>query len=258
MGLRGYKFDIADAGMDYRRVDSRYAGWLLGPLHRGRFLESIRDVALDLSFTWRKRLPEIHRRNAALASTVCEIKKAQVVVDSSKKALRLKYLLRNPELDVKVIHLIRDGRAIALTSLDTANFADAANPTLRGGGSGWLPKQERLNMAQAASRWKRNNEEAENVLCHLDSSQWIEVRYEELCSNTDKMLSRLFEFLGLDPQKRIKDFRSVEHHVIGNGMRLDTTSEIHLDERWRENLSKQDLTIFDRIAGDMNRKHAYV
>ena len=257
MAARGHEFDIADAGTDYRAVDSRYARWLLGPLHRGMLLESLRDVALTISPTWRKQLLEIHRRNAALVSTVCEITKTRVVVDSSKIALRLKYLLRNPGLDVKVIRLIRNGRGVALTYMDPARFADAADPALRGGGTGGLREKERLSMVQAAHQWRRCNDEAEYILRRMDKSQWVQARYEDLCKDTANTLVRLFEFLGLDPSKRARDFRMVEHHVVGNGMRLDTTSEIRLDERWRQELGEHDLTIFDNVAGQMNRQYGY-
>jgi hypothetical protein len=257
MAARGYAFDIGDAGTDYRAVKSRYARRLLGPLHRGMFLESLRDGALGICPTWRRQLPEIHRQNAALASTVSEITKAKVIVDSSKIPLRLKYLLRNTKLDIKVIRLIRDGRAVALTYMDPPRFADAKDPALRGGGSGGRRKDEMLSMAQAAQQWRRCNEEAENILRCLDPSQCIEVRYEELCRDTEKILMRLFEFLGLDPSKRVQEFRAVEHHVVGNGMRLDTTSRISLDERWQLVLTEQELDIFDREAGEMNRRYGY-
>jgi hypothetical protein len=40
-------------------------------------------------------------------------------------------------------------------------------------------------------------------------------------------------------------------------MRLDDTSEIRLDDRWRDNLTKTDLQEFDRIAGKLNRSLGY-
>jgi len=258
MACRGFEFDLARAGTDYRTVESHYARRLLCPMHRGKTLESFRDAALGFSPTWRKQLPGIHRQNAALASTVSEITKAEVVVDSSKIGLRLKYLLRNPELDAKVIRLIRDGRAVALTYMDPTEFADAKDPVLRGGGSGGQRENERLPMAQAAYQWQRCNEEAENVLCCLDTSQWIEVRYEELCRDTEKTLSRLQQFLDVGPGIHPWEFRTVEQHVVGNGMRLDSTSQISLDERWKSTLTENDLRIFDRVAGESNRRYGYV
>lgn len=257
METRGFDFDLACAGTSYREVRSRYAQRLLGPMHRGKLLESIRDIALGMSSSWRRKLPDIHRRNAALVSAIAEIAGAKIIVDSSKIAVRLKYLLRNPDLDVKVIRLIRDGRGVALTYTDPAGFADAKDPTLRGGGTGGDREKERLPMARAAYEWRRNNEEAEHVLRGLDKSRWIEVRYEELCKETEKTLGRLFEFLGLDPGKRTQDFRSAENHVVGNGMRLDTTSEIRLDERWRSVLSEEELRSFACEVGKMNEHYGY-
>ena len=56
----------------------------------------------------------------------------------------------------------------------------------------------------------------------------------------------------------IANFRQVRHHVIGNGMRLDDDSEIVLDERWRDNLSAQDIVSFDAVAGATNRRLGYL
>jgi len=257
MKARGFKFDLASAGTDYSAAESWYSRRLLAPMHKGRLFEIVRDAALGLSSQWRRTLPEIHGRNAALAATVAEIAGAKVVVDSSKVAVRLKYLLRNPELDVRVIRLIRDGRGVALTYMDPARFADARNPALRGGGSGGDREGERLSMTEAAYEWRRDNEEAEHVLAYVDRARWAEVRYEELCIDPNGTLDKLLEFLGLQPSKRICDFRVVPSHVVGNGMRLDATSEISLDDRWRESLSKRDLRQFDEVSGKMNRRYGY-
>jgi len=257
MAERGYKFDITNAGTDYRAVESCSARRLLSSMVRGNFLENCRDTALSLSSVWRKQLPQIHKRNAALVSTIAELSKAQIVVDSSKIGLRLKYLLKNPELDVKVIRLIRDGRAVALTYMDPADFADAKDPSLRAGGTGGDRRNERMPMEQAAYQWQRCMEEAQHVLKRLDKTQWFEVRYEDLCRDTETVLEQLFNFLGLEAGKRAKDFRSVEQHVIGNGMRLDSTVQVVLDERWRTVLKQDDIKTFDFIAGAMNRRYGY-
>lgn len=258
MGRRGCDFDLARAGTDYRNVESRYARRLLGPLHRGRFLESVRDGALFISPAWRRHLSEVHERNAVLASAVSEIAKADILVDSSKIALRLKYLLRNPELEVKVIRLIRDGRAVALTYMDPAVYADAKDPNRRGGGMGGDRKSERLCMHEAAYEWRRCMEEAEHILRQVPPERRMEIRYEDYCREPEASLAHIHEFLGVTPGRQPKEFRSVEQHVVGNGMRLDTTSEIRLDERWREILTERDLRIFDQVAGAMNRRHGYV
>lgn len=258
MADQGIEFDLARAGTDYRAVDSRYAQRLLRPLFRGGVLERGRDLGLSLSPRWRKRLPETQKRNATLAAVVTEVTQAKIIVDSSKIALRLKYLLRNPDLNIKVVRLVRDGRAVALTYMDPAGFADARDPDRRAGGMGGDRDSERLPMAQAAHQWRRCVEEAESILPSLDRSQWIEVRYEDYCRHSDETLSRIQKFLGVDPHRQPVDFRSVEQHVVGNGMRLDTVSEIQLDERWRQRLTTEELKVFDDVAGAVNRRYGYV
>ncbi len=258
MARRGCAFDLADAGTDFRTVRSAYARRLLRPMHRGRLLEAVRDTGLRCSPTWCAALPRMQYRNTALVRSLCELTGARVVVDSSKIGLRLKYLLRNQELDVKVIRLIRDGRGVALTYMDPARFADAQDPTRRGGGTGSQSSFPRLPSKRAAREWRRNNEEAEHVLATLDPARRLEVRYEDLCAHTDKTLDRIFRFLQLDPARAVREFRTVPQHVIGNGMRFDTTSEIRLDERWKSSLSAADCRAFDTVAGELNRRYGYV
>ncbi len=257
MATEGLTFDLADAGTDIRSGATPYVRRLLRPLHRGPLLERVRDAALSLSPAWRAALPRIQRRNAALAAAVCRVRRRPVIVDSSKIGLRLKYLLRNPGLDIKVIRMIRDGRAVALTYMDPARFADTRDPALRGGGMGGDRASERLAMEAAGHEWRRSYEEGTAVLQGLPPDRWTEARYEELCLDPQKTLRRLFSFIGVSPEGGTLDFRTREHHVIGNGMRLDQTQEIRLDERWRETLSPAELKAFDGVAGDLNRSLGY-
>lgn len=95
------------------------------------------------------------------------------------------------------------------------------------------------------------------MLRGLPRSQWIEVRYEELCGNPEGTLDRIHEFIGAKSGDLIRDFRAAENHVIGNGMRLDATSVVSLDERWRSVLTEEHLRVFNRIAGKVNRRYGY-
>jgi hypothetical protein len=250
-------FEITRAGTSIFEIGSPYARRLLAPLYRGAALELVRDIALSFSPAWRRQLRSGNRRNLALIQSLLAVTGARVVIDSSKVALRLKYLLRIPSLDIRVIRVIRDGRAVALTYMDDWTFADSTDPALRGGGAGVRRPPVRRSMTEAAREWKRSNEASDCLVSRLPRSQWTEVRYEELCADPPSTLRRLATFLGLDPDQIILDFRSRQQHVIGNGMRMDATSEIRLDERWKSNLSAEDLRVFETVAGDLNRKYGY-
>lgn len=257
MASRGFNFDVTDAGTDIRTGMSPYARRLLQPLHRSPFWEMLRDTALSLSSSWRQGLPMILARNRALIECVAAGSGAKVIVDSSKIGIRLKYLLQIPEIDISVIRLVRDGRGVALTYMNPDRFADAQDPSLRCGGTGAVRESEGLSLVAAAKEWRRSNEEAEALLAALPKSQWTEVRYEELCAHPQKTLQRLSNFLDIDPPAATTNFRTVEHHVVGNGMRLDSTSEIHLDERWRNEFSPDDLSQFESVTGPLLRKLGY-
>lgn len=249
-------FELANAGTHLGDIPSSYVRWLINPLHHGALLEMVRDAGLSISPTWRKHFAIWKKRNVDLISAVTDISSCSVVVDSSKIAVRAKYLLKESALDTKVIRLIRDGRAVALTYMDAFNFADARDLKLRGGGTGKrLPKD--LPMRDAAAEWRRSNEEAEALLSTLNEDQWIQVRYEDLCRNVDGVLARVTDFLGLDRGTHYNEFKAVAHHVVGNGMRLDGSSEVILDERWRDVLTPQNLSDFDAVAGRLNRSYGY-
>jgi hypothetical protein len=258
LAKRGIPFDITNAQTDIRASESRYVRRLLESLHRGPLLETCRDAALALSPTWRRHRDRIGTRNAALAAAILERTGKQVLVDSSKIGIRLKYLLRNDALDVKVIRLVRDGRGVALTYMNPAEFADARDQGLRQGGMGGDRAHQRLTMEKAAMVWRRSNEEADAIIGQLDSSRSIQVHYEELCAKPLETLRTLSAFLQVDPAKASLGFRSGPHHVVGNGMRLDSVAQIDLDDRWKSVLSPSDHQVFRAIAGSRNREFGYV
>jgi hypothetical protein len=252
----GWAFEPGDGSTDLAAGTGPYIRRLLRPLHRGPAFEFVRDLALYAAPGWPAHLARWQQANAQLTKVVCRLTSKELVVDSSKIAIRLKYLLRNPALDVRVLRVIRDGRAVMLTHMDPARFADARDERLRGGGSGGDRVEERLSAAEAALEWRRSNEEAACVLHGLHRDAWREVRYESLCADPQTTLRPILGWLGVDPGAPVALARDI-YHVIGNGMRLDSTREVRLDDRWRTVLESKALGTFDRVAGDLNRRLGY-
>ncbi|MBN1308729.1 MAG: sulfotransferase [Chitinispirillaceae bacterium] len=257
MKRKGVDFALDRAGTNMLDSENTYINFFLKPLHRNRFMEMLRDLALALSTEWRKHYHEVRSRNRALIGTFLETTNAKIVIDSSKVGLRLKYLLKDPELDISVIRLIRDGRGVALAYMDPLNFADASNPERRAGGFGGTRDGEKLSMTKAAHEWRRSNEEAEALTAAVDRKKVIEVRYEKLCGDVEAETARIFDFLELSRDKHSGDFRSIRQHVIGNGMRLDSNAGIACDERWKSVLSARDISEFESVAGSLNKRYGY-
>lgn len=219
-------------------------------------METVRDLLLNLSPAWRKSSVRMLRRSVDLVHAVAAQAGVNNVVESSKVGLRLKHLAGTGELDIHVVRLIRDGRAVALTYMRPDEFADAKDARLRGGGTG-LNRDLRLSMAEAAREWRRSNEEAEALLPQLRRVAVSQVSYETLCVDPLATVNAIFKDLGLAPVASLDSFRTTEHHVIGNGMRLDTDSRIALDDRWRQALSAPDLSTFQDVAGALNKRYGY-
>ena len=256
MRSRGHEFFITDAQTHFGSMDSAWVTRLLRPLVRDALTERMRDAALSFSPVWRRGLPRMLRRSADLVHCVAEVADAEVVVESSKLGLRLKYLARCDDLDITIVRLIRDGRAVALTYMRPDEFADARDAKLRGGGAG-VNRDTRLSMDAAAREWRRSNEEAEALLQQLPAVRVIQVHYEDLCHTPVDTVNLIFTQLGLCTISSLENFRSLPHHVIGNGMRLDTDNRVVLDDRWRNALVTTELSTFARVAGDLNSRYGY-
>ena len=256
MAAKGHDFCISDAKTDIRTGATPYMLKLLGPLVRSPLMEFIRDSLLTLSPVWRKQLPFLQKRNADYARSIAEQANVDTVVDSSKIGIRLKYLLKNSELDIKVIWIVRDGRGVSQAYKNPSEFADAKNPKYRGGGAG-TTEEEGRSIEVGAHEWVRCNQETEAVLATMPKENWIQVHYEDICNNTEQTLNTLFNFIGVDSSKKRLDFKTVEHHVVGNGMRLDDSEDIKLDDRWTELLTKEELAAYHQITGNYHKSLGY-
>lgn len=231
MAKRGFSYSATTTQTDVRNAPNRYGRRLLRPMYRGRLLELVRDAALNLSPAARTYLRRHQQLGAALAESILECSGDAVLVDSSKLGVHLKYHLRNPRFDVKVVWIVRDGRAVARS----------------------LMHNERMTMRQAACEWRRFHHEADAIVRRLDRSQWRQVRYEALCTDRDGTLSALWRFMGLRPAAG----EPPELHVLGHYTRLGGSAHMKLKEKWRSELSAADLQAFEMVAGRTNSELGY-
>lgn len=233
MARRGYSYSAATAQTDIRNAPNAIARRLLRPMHRGSLLEALRDAALALAPGGRSHLERHHKLKAALVESIRECTGKPVLVDSSKSGVQLKYHLRNPRLDVKLVWLVRDGRGVALS----------------------IVRNQGVPLEQGAYEWRRRNEEARSIVQGLEAARWIQVRYEALCAEPEQTLERLWRFIGVAPER--VNGAAAEMHVLGHRSRLDGAAAIRLNERWRRELSARDLRRFDAVAGSLHRELGY-
>lgn len=165
-----------------------------------------------------------------------EVSAPKVIVNSSKSYLHaIDHWLRAPDR-VKVINLVRDGRAVYNSFIRHGfepSFAVDA----------WLKHYERA--LPLFTRW-------------IPEASLLTVRYEDLARDPAKEVRRIVEFMGesFDAQSVALDAK-LHHNVNGNDARFSGNRTIRLDERWRRDLDAAQLAYFDRRAGMLNRRFGY-
>ncbi|HEY7524038.1 MAG TPA: sulfotransferase [Candidatus Limnocylindrales bacterium] len=223
MRQRGYDdFRLDDFGVGFDSEAGRAGRLLVGSLGFGP-LENLRDAVAGAWPAHRQRMRAIARRSEAIANLVLELTGATVFVDTSKERMRARYLLRELDVDLRVIHLVRDPRGV----VDSVLRRDRADG----------------DAAAAARRWARTHGAILRALDHLPYDRRLLVRYEDLCANPRAELDRIDRFLGLDPTLVGKPTVPGPggQHILGNKRRLAGIGEIRLDERWRLNLDGAQL-----------------
>lgn len=237
MAARGVPFDVRGAEAS---LSAASYGWLGSRVvwaePRGSFLEGIRRAALALLPGVRRELDRRIAVNRHLAEAVLDLRDARVFVDATKRPGRALLLRRDPQIDLQVIHLIRDGRAVARSA--SRNLG--------------------RTIEEGARSWAASLRHSEELRRSFPPERWLTVRHEDLCHDARGTLARIFGFLDVssEPEDR-RDVRAGDHHIIGNRMRLSRTSEIRLDERWRTELTPGQLRTVERIAGPQLARYGY-
>lgn len=177
------------------------------------------------------------KNSLAVYRAIRRVSNCPVILESTKCPRRLKELyLAEPE-SFKLIYLVRDGRAVAASSM----------------------RRVGMSMHASASEWERWNRRSWWAQWSIPDDQKILVHYEDVCLSTEETLQKICEFIGLPYEASMMELRKEESHSLGgNPMRFRLEeSTIRLDEQWRDQLTEKDLKVFDSIAGKMNRKFGY-
>ena len=223
----GEPFDFRDFGTAYRLVASaRLNRWLTERLPPAPALEGLRDAVVARLPVLRARLARHDRANRLFLEAALAYSGARVFVDATKNPFRLRFLRRLPELDLRVVHLVRDYRGVALSNL----------------------RNRGCDLRTAIGLWLREQRDILRVCREFPRVETL--RYEALCDDVDAALARLHRFLGLEHRPFPGSFKAAEHHILGNTMRLDGEAVIRKNEAWREAFDAAQLAF---IEGEVER-----
>ncbi|MEJ5946307.1 sulfotransferase domain-containing protein [Pseudokineococcus basanitobsidens] len=215
-----------------------FGGW--DRLDAGEVLRLKGDVDRNRHLPWlllgargrrrRSALRQYLRLYEALYRSAAEVSGADVVVDSSKHA-SLVYALRwSSALDLRVVHMVRDARAVAYSWSRRRRRPEAGDPSTMM--PRWGPVRVSLWWDAFASAF---------LLLPLTGTPVRVVRYEDVMAAPTRELLRIADHARLSVEE--EDMAFLRHHevdlspshaVAGNPMRFTVgTVPLRRDDEWR-------------------------
>lgn len=235
MEERGFDFGQDRFDVHFLLGQRRWVRGVLTRSLRSNLLDGIRDFLVSATPGLGSRMRTIRQRNVALIRSIMEVSGKRVFASGQKDPIRAWYLSRLPDLDVKVVHLIRDSRGFV-------------SSTMKNGG---------VSLDVGIRDWNRNAGHVERLFARLGPERSLRIRYEDLCTDVSGTLARMVRFVGLEPVPGPVNFRETEHHVIGNRMRMQSSGEVRLDEKWRELLTPAQVAEIERRTRYYRRRYGY-
>lgn len=190
-----------------------------------------------------------------LYQAVIDVSGTSALVDCSKLATLAWALRYRPEVDLRIIHLVRDSRGVAY-SYGKARRRPGATKDSRE----FMPTFSPRN---AALKWDLDNAAFESL--KLRGAKVYRVRYEDLIGNFPDSFYSIAQFCGRSPETVVLptgDEPPVsgrdEHAVGGNPMRY-SRGPLNLapDEAWRSNLSRRDQLVVSFVTAPLLYRYGY-
>src|SRR6266540_1011647 len=175
------------------------------------------------------------------------------IVDSSKGVERALALSLIPEIDLRVIQLVRDPRGVVWSH--KKSFAK----NLESG----LPRDIRPWPAwRGALYWCRMNMQADWLRRRVGAEKSMLVRYEDFMVQTVATLQQIGDFIGVDlsdVQQAITQGENLYfgHTIAGNRVRMQGELRLKFDQDWLQKLSPRDRRVTEIISGWMMARYGY-
>ena len=183
---------------------------------------------------------------------ILEVSGKPVIVDTSKHVSTALLLRQLPDIDLRILHLVRDPRGVANSWSKVI-----ARPEVQGEAR----DMDTLHPARIGLRWLWFNWAFSNM-DRLDVPTTT-IRYEDFVANPSGTLDQIFEFAGVDQMgsELFGDeplMLSEGHSVSGNPRRLDRRPvELRADEKWRTDLDPKMRTLVSRVTRPMLDRYHY-
>jgi hypothetical protein len=185
-------------------------------------------------------LADLRERYAILFETFQQLYGADAtIVDSSKYIGQLRTVAALPDVDMKVIHLLKDVRGFTVSQRDATaaeikynHLPSFGNPAA----SRWLYLHTIKSAGYLFWKWYLRNMAVKRIL-RDPAIEHTRVGYDELAQAPAETMRRLYDFLKLEVPADLSAIpkRTNSHAFMGNPMLGDPgkMGEVRYDDRWK-------------------------
>jgi hypothetical protein len=193
------------------------------------------------------------RHTARLFDAIASVSGCTTIIDSSKSAGRALAFAQMPEIELYVVHMIRDGRGVAWSLLQ------AHHRDVRAGIQEPLTPKPIL---RTAARWGFVNLATEFLCWRLGPERSIRVRYEDFTSKPTVIMQDIGRMLGTDLTaigEALRDGAAIApgHLIAGNRLRMKGALRLVQDSTWRADMPGHKQTAFRWLCGGLLRRYGY-
>lgn len=190
-----------------------------------------------------------------LYEAIREVSGSSVIIDSSKSGFHGLVLRSVSNIELYVLHLVRDSRAVAFS-----RARERLQHT-----SGDFGYMRRYNTAKSALMWDLGN--AGIPMLRLGHRHYRVIRYEDLVASPKDMVTGILDHLGYTRADQSSlDFidgynvkLKVNHTVSGNPMRFDHgVIKIHPDMEWQQKMAKMQKFTVTALTWPLLLKYGYM
>ena len=183
------------------------------------------------------------RNNEAFFASIQDTAPTSILLDKSKKPGRLDRLLTSKKLDITIVHVVRDVRAVAYSFQQRGERKDRTD-------------ELRYNFLKNIARWAWLNSWI--TLRYRRHPRYLRVRYEDLVADPEKHVRALMAHVGVPFEDSQMDFGKAEQHAFsGNRMRLQNADGIRPDTKYIEQLPRWKWWVGSLLAFPVLRYFGY-
>lgn len=168
---------------------------------------------------------------------------AEVLVDGSKYPAEAAALLGRDDLDVRVLHVVRDARATAFSYRKDKSYVT------------------RMSAGRSTGYWTAVNA-ASDLLALAGRDRYLRVRHEDFSARPREVIERVMRFAGIAGPNPVAEDGTVElgvnHTVTGNPDRFRSGRvPIRSDGRWRTDLDWKPKALTTAAAAPQLLRYGY-